>query len=273
MRKVRIFGGPATKSFSLREENAEVSPTYFEWHDDGDYNSKYTFYTDWHLRAQNAFEKSAVALLLEPRCLRPENYFAMECKGSMFKVVLTYDKELLDKLPNARFYPFGGSSISFDKWGIYPKSKDVCMFLSDKKTTEGHKLRHKIAEEFGDRIDVYRNFESKFDILKDYRYCVVVESCRQDFYASEKLIDAISVGTQPIYWGSTLTYRDLAFQNIWQFSTFEHFKGSFEFRPNFNFHSLLEAGIPEMNMGWAKEIRIMEDWIFEHYPDLFEEQC
>ena len=84
------------------------------------------------------------------------NYWCAYTYESWFKAILTYDSALLKQLPDkARLAPFGGSWISFDKWGMYEKTKDFCMILSDKTTTEGHRLRHEIAKEFGDKIDLY----------------------------------------------------------------------------------------------------------------------
>lgn len=206
--QVRIFDNsfsPFGKSASLLQENKDVSPTHFEWAwDDNEAVDGVTFYTDGEIK--NATRPNAIAWLLEPPHLRSENYAYALQNSSRFDTILTYDRRFLAICGNARFYPFGGSSIAFEKWGLYPKTKDVCMILSDKKTTEGHKFRHEIAAQFGDRIDLYgagvgKPFDSKFDVLKDYRYCIVVESGRSDWYFTEKLIDCFSVGTIPIYWG------------------------------------------------------------------------
>jgi len=293
MGKVRIFDSsftPFVKSFSLREENKDVHPTHFEWTTEGE-PTKTTFIANGeiknvvkHLGEDYWYpgvyeEKYVVALLTEPPDLHPEDYQAAYDLHGKFSHVLTYSKEWHEKMDglvgNTRFYPLGGSSIALEKWKVYPKSKSVCMIVSDKKTTEGHKLRHKIAEEFGDRIDLYgagvgKPFDSKFEVLKDYRYCIVVESCEIDSYFSEKLIDALSVGCHPVYWGCPnifSTYFD--FLSAYQFEEdMEYFRYVFDCLDPLSYEANKE--FVEANMETAKKYRIAEDWIYENYKDLFE---
>ena len=285
--KVRIYDSgftPYVKSASLREENKDVSPTYFEW---------------WHTREENQFEGMGTAFytdgnsplvddnhinkilwLIEPRGLRPKSYDRQDI--FLYNNILTYDKDLLEKYPDkALFYPLGGSSIAFDKWGVYPKSKGICMILSDKKTTEGHKLRHEIYEKYKDSglIDFYgagagKPFDSKFDILKDYRYCIVVESCDIDYYFTEKLIDCLSVGTVPIYNGTPVTFGNLfdkngfcAFYEIEELTSLIDDLEDSKKRNHLLFESCESAR--KYNLEKAKNYRICEDWIYTKYPELF----
>ena len=276
---------------SLREDNRNISPTYFDWcsiHDD-DCPSDVNFYT-YNANGLDVFledysDKKNILLLTEPRGLKPENYKAVKGNIKKLDAVLTYDKKLLDKYPDkCRFYPLGGSSIHIDKWGLYPKTKDICMILSDKKTTEGHKLRHKIAEFFGDRIDLYgggvgKPFDSKFEVLKDYRYAIVVESCKTQWYFTEKFIDAFSVGTIPIYWGCAgmwgkMDSYKLEAKQMWMMDSL---KDRSRLIAEISF--ILSAGAKweyERNIeaipGIIEELkkyRIAENWIFEHHGDLF----
>ena len=54
-------------------------------------------------------------------------------------------------------------------------------------------------------MDVYgkgRNeIKLKIEGLKDYRFSIVIENCKRDYYFTEKLIDCFKTGTIPIYWG------------------------------------------------------------------------
>lgn len=209
--KIKKIGGSfPTFSFSLREDNARVSPTYFEWHDGlvGDQGKIFVFADKLRFWAAAYHDvEDCVAILTEPRGLHPEDYeFARE-HHDQFHKVLTYDRQLLEAIPNGLFYPLGGSSIAFEDWGIYPKTKDVCMIVSEKNTMPGHKLRHEIVKQFEGKIDFYgagvgKPFKHKFDVLKDYKYCVVVESENREDYFTEKLIDAMSVLCFPLIWGS-----------------------------------------------------------------------
>jgi hypothetical protein len=268
-----------SKSASLRKENADVYPTHFKWTPGDDYTPGMPFfYTDNAILTGEDFGENAIAWLLEPRCLRPENYEAAKAKAHLFKAVLSYDIEFLKGIPNGRWYALGGSSISFDKWGVYPKAKDVCMFVSAKRTTEGHRLRHEIMEKFGDRIDCYgegagRPVKSKFEVLKDYRYCVVVESCNILAYFTEKLIDCISVGTIPIYWGTGDIIRIFRIGALCWFYSLAGMKDLIKtIYQSKEYDNLLYRAVGEQiesNLESAKKFRICEDWIYENHKDLF----
>lgn len=266
---------PYSRSASLREENKDVHPTYFKWATGPDYPGGYNyFYTDNAILSRDHFARNAVAWLLEPRCLRPENYEAAKEKAHHFKAVLSYDKEFLKEVPNGRWYALGGSSISLDKWGVYPKTKDVCLFVSGKRTTEGHQLRHEIAAEFEGRIDIYgegvgRPVSSKFEVLKDYKYCVVVESCYIRDYFSEKLIDCFAVGTIPIYLSYTTGLSIVL--GVEKFLTLEQLTLLLDAIKKFDFY-ILKAMKIQTNLFDAKHYRICEDWIYEHHGDLFEHE-
>ena len=103
------------------------------------------------------------------------------------------------------FVPFGCCWISPEDQKIYNKTKNLSIISSNKTSTDGHRLRHEIISKYKDSMDVYgRNYnpiEFKIDGLKDYRFQVVVENCKRDYWFTEKLIDCFRSGTIPIYWG------------------------------------------------------------------------
>lgn len=146
-----------------------------------------------------------IGWLHEGRCLRPENYEQIGKVAHKFDAIMTHDAALL-----AIGAPFvktirGGSWVPVEQWGMYPKSKNVSMILSEKRQTEGHRLRHEIAAA-GLPIDLYGPEHTLIGIdkaraYKDYRFAVVVEACREDNFFSEHLIDALAYGCVPIYWG------------------------------------------------------------------------
>lgn len=79
------------------------------------------------------------------------------------------------------------------------------MIYSEKTSTVGHKLRHKIAKEFP-QVDLYGRgspapINLKEEALVDYRFSIVIENSRIDNYFTEKLVDCFLTGTVPIYWG------------------------------------------------------------------------
>ncbi len=262
--KIRIFDNSFMswgKSASLLQDNRSVYPTHFEWTDnDSEAVPGINVYTDGNIRGVD--RPNAIAWLLEPPHLRPENYVDVVELADKFDLVLTYDKSLLETLPNAKFYPVGGSSVAFHKWRIYPKTKDVCMILSDKQETDGHKLRHEIAARFGDRIDLYgpgvgKPFCNKFETLKDYRFAVVVENSMSSWYFSEKIIDCFSVGTIPIYWGCPEIWKYFDVHAFGTFSTLSDLWGHLELGTRLTSRTM-EAG----NLKLAENYRICEDNIW-----------
>ena len=279
MKKIRLIDACfPTNPSSIAGDNVWRGPEHFEWCREGG-NSLTTFYTNWMVKEAWVTYSShplKVVWLLEPPSIHDWPYEYVAKRRNDFEAILTYDKCLLDSGDSRfKFAPHGGSWIDWDLWGMYEKTKDVCMIVSDKKDSEGHKLRHEIANEFGDRIDVYgpsyQKFDRKFDVLRHYRYCVVVESVKMDYYFSEKLIDPISVGCMPIYWGcpSIGNYFDIrgitrfyGVRNL--FGQLRNLTKQFWIR---HYEKNLDA-IKE-NLETAKQYRMPEDWMFEHYPELF----
>ncbi len=276
-KKIRLVDAcfPGNPS-SIAGDNVWRGPEHFEWCRE-ECDSLATWYTNWMLKQATFASPMNIAWLLEPPSVQDWPYKWATDNWKMFNVVLTYDRDLLAKWDKNRFKfaPHGGSWIDWDLWGMYEKTKDVCMIVSDKKESEGHKLRHEIAKEFGDRIDVYgpsyQKFDRKFDVLRDYRYCVVVESVKMDYYFSEKLIDPISVGCMPIYWGCPSIGDYFDEDGIFQLN------GENEYLMNElrNIMEAIEMWHPlfleqrTKNLETAKQYRMPEDWMFEHYPELF----
>ncbi len=89
------------------------------------------------------------------------------------------------------------------------KSKEICVITSSKAFTEGHRKRldfvMKLKEHYGDRMDLYgrgiRDFEDKWDVLKDYKYSIAIENFVCDDWLTEKLYDCFLSGTFPFYYG------------------------------------------------------------------------
>jgi hypothetical protein len=287
--KIRIYDGaflPHTKSASIGGGNLGVGPTHFEWTQEGPSTSP-TFFSDGYIKKAVKFgpPPNSVAWLLEPSHLRRENYEDAYRNHKLFKAVLSYEEGYLS-YTNAsyergkfRFYPYGGSWIDFDKWGMYEKTKNVCIIASEKNETEGHKLRHEVIKTYGEKIDGiygrgYQPFDDKFEILKDYRYAIVIESGRLDYYFTEKLIDAISVGCVPIYWGCPAIDKFFDGDGIVSFEDLDHLEyilNLFQIADHIKYgETSATPDVLEANLETAKRYRICEDYVFENYPDLFD---
>jgi len=178
----------------------------FEWDLSGAAHSV-TVFTDTSLReATEQLHGQKVAWMLEsPRATRDEYRWIAKNHGH-FARVLTFERDLLCRLPNARFSPLGGCWLHRDDWQISEKSQNLSIIASSKRDMPGQILRHKVISRFGDEFDAilgrgYREIDNKIEGLKPFRYTLAIENCRQDFYFSEKLMDCFLSGTVPIYWG------------------------------------------------------------------------
>jgi hypothetical protein len=178
-------------------------------------------YTDMSLNQRHTCKKR-IALMLESQELHRAYYDYIGTHNHLFDVVLTFDKKLLNRGENFRLNLLGTTWLHESYRNIWPKNKHCSLILSNKKITSGHQLRHVIAEHVTN-VDVYgghyrflpftttRAFapdhtpchvsNQKYRALKDYRFSIVIENCKEDYYFTEKLIDCFLSGTIPIYYG------------------------------------------------------------------------
>lgn len=250
-----------TKSASIGGGNIGVGPTHFEWQ----YADAQTarFVTDSDIK--HARGKGQVAWLLEPHLLHPENYDIAVFRRNEFDAVLVHSNPNLNM---AKWYPFGGSWIPFERWGMYSKTKDVSILLSEKNTLEGHRLRHQVVEKIGDRIDVFMGIPDKFSALAPYKFSIIIESESTPDYFTEKIIDCMSVGTIPIYYGSPNIgdhFYDLGIIQVWSLEDIGialdmDMEEEYSFRKN----------SAMVNQNICLSYRICEDNIYAMYPELFE---
>lgn len=96
---------------------------------------------------------------------------------------------------------------------LLPRKKKSVL-IATLNPNDHYKVRKLIADKWPQKIDVfgggwpktmrnYRGFvSSKVDLLRRYRYCLVMENQRQDGYITEKLFDCLPAATVPIYWGA-----------------------------------------------------------------------
>jgi len=143
--------------------------------------------------------------LLESPKITPHAYEFIKNNYNKFDNVFTFSKELLDLSDKFVLIPVGGCWIKDEERVIHNKTKNLSIILSAKKNTEGHKLRHSIvSSNVFNEIDIfgYNNpIENKITALKAYRFSIIIENTKSDYYFTEKLIDCLITGTIPIYWG------------------------------------------------------------------------
>lgn len=211
--------------------------------------------------------------LHEPYCLHPETYKRVYENHNRFDFILTYNKELIESNPEKfKLCVYAGTWIDSLDWGIKPKTKLCSLLVGSKLSTEGHKLRREAAElaesEFNHNVDLYGikgtpvNYsqETKLQVLENYCFSIVTETCREDNLFTEWLLDCFAVGTIPIYWGAPNIHEFFDVQGIFQFDTL--------YRLEKILHSLsFELWISKLNSAYLnllkmREYAVTEDWLY-----------
>jgi len=174
------------------------------------------FYTDNSLElvhresSQNAHCKK-IAWLLEPVDVCPHSYDFIRITR-YFDLVLSHNLDFVNEMQNrgveAQWVPFGGCWIKPEDQRVYDKMEMTSIIASDKQMTVGHRLRHSVIAATRDKMIVrgrgYTPVDYKLDLLKDFRFHVVIENTNIAGWFTEKLIDCFRTGTIPIYWGNPL---------------------------------------------------------------------
>lgn len=89
------------------------------------------------------------------------------------------------------------------------KLNKIAVITSNKAHSKGHRERLnfilKLKNEMKEKVDIFGNgfasVEDKYEILKKYKYALVIENCSYPNYWTEKLADAFLSNTYPIYYG------------------------------------------------------------------------
>lgn len=275
MRKIQLRDGtfPGSLSATLAGDNAGQHPAFFEWDRNGGGDASPTFYTDMCLvqALEDKPETKKIAWLIEPPEINSHSYqFCVE-NETLFDYILTHIEEYAKLSDRWLFYPFGGSWIRMEKWGVWTKNKDVSLIASEKRLTDGHKLRHEVADTFCDTVDVlgrgYVPIESKMTGLIPYRYSIVIENVKRNWWFTEKLIDAFSVATVPIYWGVPGIGKFFDMQGMLCFNNLRELGKILAMIGEDDYNTRLPA--LERNMEAAVRFHCVEDWLWLNYPFLF----
>jgi len=112
---------------------------------------------------------------------------------------------------------FGEKLDNIKNWSS--KRNEFVALFSNKKTLEGHKIRHeiyKLRKRYNFEINFYgsivnRPFSSSSFIYNDYKYAIVVENELLDNYVSEKFFDAVKAKAFIFYYGHKKSVVELGF--------------------------------------------------------------
>jgi hypothetical protein len=180
---------------------------YMEWdfNPPKDDNEVQIVYTENSFNLARPNSRNNIGWIIESPEYHKKHYDYIKTNNSLFKHVITHNKELLDSSNIFKFCPLGGSWLYEEDIAIHEKNKNFSIISSWKRDLTGHKLRHQIIAASGKNIDVYGSgynpVKKKIEALKDYRYSFCIENCKKDYYFTEKLLDCFLSGTVPIYWG------------------------------------------------------------------------
>lgn len=151
--------------------------------------------------------KKKIALITEPRTIWNSAYKYdlgqyLQEHYDIFEYIFTFDPILL-QLPNAKPMPFVGVWSTND----VKKDKNISMCCSNKAECEGHIKRQKIANQLKNKVDVLGNYFGKKrvstkDIYSKYKYSIVLENEKDEWYFTEKVLNAFANKCVPIYYGS-----------------------------------------------------------------------
>ena len=214
-------------------------------------------------------EQKSIAWLVESPKVFPGSLSFVTENHQKFDYVLTHQAALLGLDPKVLFCPVGGSWIKDTQWKVYKKSKMLSLIASSKKSYKGHQLRHAVASRFSKSMDLfgraYKPVKHKVEALKDYRYSIVIENCRSDFYFTEKLIDAFACGTVPVYWGCPSIGKFFDERGIICFTSIGELPQILSTLSDEDYHNRLE-GI-RANFNEARKYRLAEDWMWNNYKE------
>lgn len=266
---VRIFDKEFMHAQSYSGSNV---PKHFRWKRDGPCTAT-NFFTNQCLGdfEQCVFDKR-IAWMTEPPSMNPESYRKIVELEHEFDYVLTYDKRLLDRGQQYLFYPIGGSWIPEDVDLSPPKTKLLSMISSNKRGCVGYELRHDIVEALHPHMEIFGQIVSKpirckTEGLLPFKFSIVVENDQLDDYFTEKLIDCLACGTIPFYWGTPSIGRFDA-DGIIPFNNVDDLTIKLALYCDDTFYKENQNAVLH-NIEAAKQYRVPENWIYEHYPFLF----
>ncbi len=210
-----------------------------------------------------------VGWLHEPPCLHPEDYDNVDLDNLDW--LLTYDERFAAH-PKALFAPYGGVWIPRNMWQMPHKTKLCSVLIGDKMATEGHRIRREIADLvepmglvdfYGSRGDpVPYGWGTKHQVLRDYAFTVVTETCCVKGLFTEWLLDCFAMGTIPIYWGCPDAGKFFNEMGILAFDTADQARELVQ-GLTMQLHDRLRPHVRD-NHALAGDYEITEDWIYKN---------
>lgn len=260
----------ARKTIALTGDNILGEPSHFAWVKDE--IRDITFLANHSLTMVTKVPKrhTRVALLLDP--VDDTFYYTAFRMEEDFDFILSPSKAWIKKAksPKWLYYPMGGSSIKPDNWGIGEKTKNISILArnaSRGKMSFGDQFKADIrrkADVFGIDIHGLSPSESAIDSLQDYRFSIVVEDIREEGYFTRRLIDCLSQGTIPIYWGDPSIYDTFQPNGLLPFSNMDELVNILINDVSESNYRASFAAIMG-NISLCNRYYCAEDWIYTNY--------
>lgn len=246
------------------------------------------FYSHNDIFDSKTTARKKFGILIESEQILPESYERVIKQKEIikdFSGIFTNSERVLEKYENAFFAPGGGvwyASIFgggiLDENAYKKKTKNISLVSSDKTMCKLHEYRKNMAFYYKKTniVDTFGTFDGGKNIqisdsLTDYRYSIVIENSISSFYFTEKIMNCFASMTVPVYIGAT------------QISKFFNPDGIIEINPmDFGELDKILDGCCEKDYAQRKSAIIdnfyrvkqyfcYEDYLYEHYHDMFSE--
>ncbi len=211
--------GEKLEEFFIRDKHYRTHPyresRYFTW-DRYNFGLKTHFYSHESMLETMGNPDRRYGFLTETETIVPKSYKLFDkFKGleKDFDLIFTYSENLLNKLDNARFVPFGATlfNSSFAPSDIHKhKTKNVSILSSAKHMCKLHNFRYDLAwkcknEKLADTFGTFDGggYVTLTEPLRDYRYNICIENAQEAYLFTEIIICAFANQTIPIYLGAT----------------------------------------------------------------------
>jgi len=217
--------GRPMRTFFLRDAQWAHHPSYmqskyFIW-------DRYNIGLNIHFYTHNAMLQAMGApsrrygILWESEALVPNDYKLLKRHKGLekdFDLIFTFSENLLETLPNARFYPgcasawygnkIGGGTLS--NTAYLGKTKGISILSSGKSQTAFHKFRLELARKLqgNSLVDSFGTFNGGPQVrlsetLADYRFSFAIENDLKPLFFTERLTSCFAAMTIPIYLGAS----------------------------------------------------------------------
>ncbi len=255
------------------------APKAVVWRREGP--AEIAWYTDGSLGDAMATDhKVKIAWLVEPPEINPYSYQWVEQHPGLFDFVLTHSRDWTMDSRQAAYFLFGTRIQAQHRSPLHPKTRMVSIIASAKAGLPGHRMRHSLIDRTHGTLDAFGRDPAgagryialpgdKIEALRPYRFHVVIQSCRRDSFFTEALSDAFLTGAVPIYWGCPSIGDLFNPEGIIQCETLTELIEAVHRADAADYEARREAIADNFNR--AAAYPCVEDWLYERYPQFFEE--